>query len=87
MSTRHNTAGVNEATPYRHFNTKAKLIQTALESELGNSRFGKLQGCDDPQTEIAMIAKPYIETFEGFGSVDLTLTAEAVKRHCQRKPS
>jgi len=70
---------VNEAKLNRRFNTKAELIRTALESELGNSPFGKLQGCDDPQTDIAKISKTYIETCEGFGSVVVTLTAEAAK--------
>ena len=51
---------MNEATLFRRFNTKAELIRTAHESELVNSPFGKLQGCDHPQTDIAMIANAYI---------------------------
>ena len=72
-------AGGNEATLYRRFNTKAELIQTALAKELGDSPFGHLKGSDDPHTDIAMIAKAYIETFEIFGAVVMALLFEAAR--------
>jgi AcrR family transcriptional regulator len=72
-------AGVNEATLYRRFNTKAELIRTALAHELGNSPFGHLRGSDDPQADIAMIVKAYIETFEIFGAVVMALLGEAAR--------
>lgn len=72
-------AGVNEATLYRRFNTKAELIRTSLEHELGNSPFGHLKGSTDAHSDIAMIAKAYIETFEIFGAVVMTLIGEAAK--------
>lgn len=72
-------AGVNEVTLYRRYNTKAELIRTALAQELGNSPFGHLTSSDDAQADIAMIVKAYIETFEVFGSVVLTLLGEAAR--------
>ena len=72
-------AGVNEATLYRRFNTKAELIRTALAQELGNSPFGHLKGTDDARADIAMIVKAYIETFEVFGAVVIALLSEAAR--------
>lgn len=72
-------AGVNEATLYRRFNTKAELIRTALAQELGDSPFGHIDGSDDVQNDIAMIVKAYIDTFEVFGVVVMVLLGEAAR--------
>ena len=72
-------AGINEATLYRRFNTKAELIRTALEHELGDSPFGRLEGSDDAHADIAMIARSYIETFEVFGAIVMALIGNAAK--------
>ena len=72
-------AGVNEATLYRRFNTKAELIRTALAQELSNSPFGHLKGSDDARADIAMIVKAYIETYEVFGAVVMALLSEAAR--------
>jgi AcrR family transcriptional regulator len=72
-------AGVNEATLYRRFNTKAELIRTALEHELVDSPFGSLKGSDDVHADIAMIARSYIETFEVFGAIVMALIGNAAK--------
>jgi AcrR family transcriptional regulator len=79
-------AGVNEATLYRRFNTKSELIRTALAHELGNSPFSHLTASDDPQQDIAMIAKAYIDTFEVFGAVVMMLIGEAAK-HPELQPA
>jgi AcrR family transcriptional regulator len=70
-------AGVNEATLYRRYNTKAELVRTALADQLGQSPFGHLSGSDDARADIALIVKAYIETFETFGAVVMALMNDA----------
>ena len=70
-------AGVNEATLYRRYNTKAELVRTALAHQLANSPFGHLSESDDVRADMAMIVKAYIETFETFGAVVMALMNEA----------
>jgi AcrR family transcriptional regulator len=72
-------AGVNEATLYRRFNTKAELVRAALEHELAASPFGHLTASSDAQTDIANIARAYIETFEEFGAVVMQVISEAAR--------
>lgn len=72
-------ASVNEATLYRRFNTKAELIRTALTHELANSPFAQLNGSDDVHSDMVMIVKAYIETFDAFGAVVMVLLVEVVR--------
>jgi AcrR family transcriptional regulator len=72
-------AGVNEATLYRRYKTKAELFRTALEHELAASPFGHLTAGSDAQTDIASIARAYIETFAEFGAVVMQVINEAAR--------
>ena len=70
-------AGVNEATLYRRFGTKAELIRVSLQEVLATSPFGQLRPTGDVRADMAMIVRAYVETFESLGAVVMVLISEA----------
>ena len=73
-------AGINEATLFRRFGSKANLISTALHHCLANSPFAKLKITDDVKTDLIAIAVAYEKTFQAFGGAVITLMVE-LPRH------
>jgi len=69
-------AGVNEATLYRRFGSKPKLIGEALRHCLANSPFAKLRVSEDTEADLLAIVKAYEETFHAFGGAVMTLMLE-----------
>jgi len=69
-------AGVNEATLYRRFGSKPKLIGEALRHCLANSPFAELRASDDTKADLLAIVIAYEKTFQAFGGAVMTLMLE-----------
>lgn len=61
-------AGVNEATLYRRFGTKSRLISAALSSALIESPFAKVAVTDNVGNDLMSIVTAYQDTFDLFGA-------------------
>ena len=73
-------AGVNEATIFRRYGSKADLIVTALRACLQASAFGRIRATGDLRADATAIARAYRDTFAAYGGAVLTLLSE-VPRH------
>lgn len=73
-------ADVNEATLYRRFGSKPKLITEALQHCLATSPFADLSASDDTRTDLMSIVIAYEKTFAAFGGAVMTLMIE-MSRH------
>lgn len=69
-------SGVNEATLYRKYGSKPKLIGEALYHCLAQSPFAKLRASDDVWADLLAIVTAYQETFQVFGGAVMTLILE-----------
>lgn len=73
-------AGINEATIFRRYDTKANLIVAALTHCLANSPFSRLQASQDVRADLLAIVTAYKQTFEEFGGAVTTMMIE-MPRH------
>lgn len=72
-------AGINEATLYRRFGSKPKLISEALRHCLANSPFADLHASDDTTADLVAIVTAYEQTFQAFGGAVMTLMLEMTR--------
>jgi len=73
-------AGVNEATLFRRYGSKAKLIAAALTHCLADSPFADLRTSDDARADLIAIVAAYQKTVQAYGGAVTTLIIE-MPRH------
>lgn len=69
-------AGVNEATLFRRFGNKAKLIEKALEHCFARTSFGHVEASGELREDLVSIVRAYKETNDAYGGALLTLLQE-----------
>jgi AcrR family transcriptional regulator len=69
-------AGVNEATLFRRYGSKAALINTALTHVLAGTPFAGVTITDDVTADLTALVRAYAETAKKYGGAVLTLLTE-----------
>lgn len=70
-------AGINEATIYRRYGTKAGLVQAALTQGLSTSPFAHLTISGDTETDLLAMVEAFRDTTRLYGGAVVTLLTEA----------
>jgi AcrR family transcriptional regulator len=70
-------AGINEATLFRRFGTKALLVQQALAHCLQRSTFADLASTSDVRADLIAIVEAYAATNRAYGGAVATLLTDA----------
>ncbi len=70
-------AGVAEATLFRRYGSKAKLIEAALAHCLPRSPFGQIKASNNALEDLTAILQAYAQTFAEYGGAVATLISEA----------
>ena len=73
-------AGVNEATLYRRYGTKAALVSRALGHCLARSPFSALECTSDVSADLVAVVEAYEKTQDSYGGAVMTLLTE-IPRH------
>jgi AcrR family transcriptional regulator len=77
-------AGVNEATLFRKYGSKAELFEKAIEHQLADTPLNKLAYTGELEVDLTAIVEAYAETNERYGEIIPTLLAE-LPRHPELK--
>lgn len=79
-------AGMHEATLFRKFGTKLRLIEQAIEQQISTAPLNKLQFTGDLEVDLLSIVGAYMDTDQQFGELIPILLAE-VPRNPELKQS
>jgi len=80
------SAGVNEATLFRRYGSKAELIVSAVRAHLQDVPLRHLRATDDVEADLMRIVEAYLETNSEVGAVIPLLLVEA-SRHPELGPA
>jgi AcrR family transcriptional regulator len=69
-------AGINEATLFRRYGSKAQLFATAIDQQLADVPLARVAVSDDLQTDLLALAEAYVATFEAHGNVVFRMLQE-----------
>jgi len=73
-------AGVNEATLFRKYGSKADLFEKAINHQLSDTPLNRLAFTGDLEADLISIVEAYLETNQIYGEVIPTLLAELPRR-------
>jgi AcrR family transcriptional regulator len=73
-------AGVNEATLFRKYGSKADLFEKAINCQLSDTPLNQLAYTDNLEADLLTIVEAYKETNEMYGEIIPTLLAELPRR-------
>lgn len=74
------TAGVNEATLFRKYGSKAELFERAINHQWSDVPIGKLSYSGDLESDLRSIVDAYLETSRLHGAIVPTLLTELARR-------
>ena len=74
------TAGVNEATLFRKYGSKAELFQKAINQQLADTPLNKLAYTSNLKADLLAIVEAYMATYQIFGPIIPALLVE-IPRH------
>ena len=77
-------AGVNEATLFRKYGSKAELVEKAVNQQLSNTPLNGLVFTGELEADLLAIVEAYMETNRMFGEIIPTLLVE-LPRHLELK--
>ena len=77
-------AGINEATLFRRYGSKAGLFARAVDQQLAETPLAKIETTDDLLEDLSALAHAYIATFEAHGDV-IFRTLQEAPRHPEVK--
>ena len=80
------TAGVNEATLFRKYGSKAELFEKAINHQLADTPLNKLVYTGELEADLLAVVEAYMETNEMYGEIIPTILAE-LPRHPELKGS
>ncbi len=69
-------AGVNEATLFRKYGSKAELFEKAIKHQLSDTPLNRLAYTGDLETDLLAIIEAYLETNALYGEIIPTILAE-----------
>jgi AcrR family transcriptional regulator len=73
-------AGVNEATLFRKYGSKAELFEKAITYQFTDTPLNNLSYTGDLEADLLAIVEAYIETNEKYGEIVPTILAELPRR-------
>ena len=73
-------AGIHEATLFRKYENKMKLVTLAIEKQFLMVPLAKLTYSGDLEADLRSIVQAYIDTYEMYGAIILTILTE-IPRH------
>ncbi len=73
-------AGIHEATLFRKYENKMKLVARAIEKQFSMVPLAKLAYSGDLEADLQSIVQAYIDTYEMYGAIILTILTE-IPRH------
>ncbi len=73
-------AGIHEATLFRKYENKMKLVALAIEKQFSMVPLAKLTYSGDLEADLRAIVQAYIDTYEMYGAIILTILTE-IPRH------
>jgi len=73
-------AGMHEATLFRKYGNKMKLVALAIEKQFSKVPLAKLTYSGDLEADLRAIVQAYIGTYEMYGAIILTILTE-IPRH------
>ncbi len=73
-------AGIHEATLFRKYESKIKLVARAIEKQFSMVPLSKVAYSGDLEADLRSLVQAYIDTYEIYGAIILTILTE-VPRH------
>ncbi|MCP4415609.1 MAG: TetR/AcrR family transcriptional regulator [Chloroflexi bacterium] len=73
-------AGIHEATLFRKYENKMKLVALAIEKQFSMVSLAKLAYSGNLEADLRAIVQAYIDTYEMYGAIILTILTE-IPRH------
>lgn len=77
-------ANIHEATLFRKYESKARLVELAIENQLSDAPLTKVQYTGDLEADLKAILQAYVDTFQEHGAIIATLLLD-MPRHPELK--